>query len=635
MALATRIQEPFLLALITLLMVAGVSTLSIAEASVCEASKERQVVTPLESGGPSEQSAEHHPLTEVCVGVLAFMGAHHADQEWEPVQKFLQAALPRHRIKFIYGDLDDVAQAAHSQTIDFVLTNPGHYVSLELSAGASRIATIEHGRHSVSGLGLGSAVITRFDRHDLNRLEDLQGMDMAATTRDGFGGYQTVWRELAALGINPDSDLNGLSFVGFPMSRVLDAVSDGKADAGIVRACVLEGLPNGHDHYKVLSPQPETGFGCIVSTRLYPDWPFATLRHTAPELAREVAIALLQMPPTQDGLRFTVPADYQAVHDLFRELQIGPYVYLREQGVAALARRYWPVLALSGVLILLWLLYTYRVEKLVHARTRALRETLEERKQIEARMRASQESVDHLSRLSILGELSTTLAHELSQPLAGIANYGRSLLRRLDSGRLDDDAIRLAATEITQQAQHAANVLSRIRNFARKRLSVRQERRPVEVVSEAVSLFCGMLAETPEIHIHDRLAPDVAVRVDTPQIQQVLLNLLKNGLDAMRAMPPEDQHIDITLAQQDNDINLEIRDYGHGLSDVEQARLFEPFYTDKTDGLGLGLSISYSIVEAHGGTLAAKTPDNGEGMIFSLSLPVVRRHDITLLQDYS
>src|SRR3546814_16464874 len=108
------------------------------------------------------------------------------------------------------------------------------------------------------------------------------------------------------------------------------------------------------------------------------DGPCATLRHTSPELAREVAGALLQMPATDDGLRFTVPADYQPVHDLFRELQVGPYAYLHEQGIAALARRHWPILALLGTLLLLWLLYTFRVAKLLHARPRALRETLEE-----------------------------------------------------------------------------------------------------------------------------------------------------------------------------------------------------------------------------------------------------------------
>src|SRR3546814_466645 len=243
---------------------------------------------------------------------------------------------------------DLMSDAAINRSFDFVLTNPGHYVNLELSVGASRIATIAQGRHSINSLSLGSAVIAKADRGDLIDMQDLKGQIMVATTHEGFGSYQTVWRELAALGIDPDSDLAGQRFVGFPMSRVLEAVTDGQADVGIVRACVLEGLQDWHDHYKVLSPQPDTGFGCAVSTRLYPDWPFATLRHTSPELAREVAVALLQMPATDDGLRFTVPADYQSVHDLFRELQVGPYAYLHEQGIAALARRHWPILALRS-----------------------------------------------------------------------------------------------------------------------------------------------------------------------------------------------------------------------------------------------------------------------------------------------
>lgn len=585
------------------------------------------MMTGAHAGGP--------PDRDVKVGVLAYLGAEAAAQEWAPVHQFLQTALPGHRVDFIHLDLDGLAHAATTRAIDFVLTNPGHYVALELDAGASRIATIEQGRHSVSGLGLGSTVIARADRNDLKSLADLKGQRLAATTHEGFGGYQTVWRELATLGLDPDSDLKGVHFVGFPMNRVLEAIADGHADAGIIRACMLETLPRWQTAYKVLSPQPDTGFGCLVSTRLYPDWPFATLRHTSPDLARQVAVALLQMPATPGGLRFTVPADYQSVHELFRELQIGPYAYLREHGIAALAQRHWPVLALLGALLLVWLLYTYRVEKLVHARTRALRETLEERKQIEGRMRANQESLDHLSRLSVLGELSTTLAHELSQPLASIANYGRSLLRRLDNKRLDDDAVRLAATEITQQAQHAASVLSRIRSFARKRVGVRATRRPVDVVSEAVALFCGMLPDVPEIRVHDTLPADSHIHVDSLQIQQVLLNLMKNSMDAMYGLPLDDQFIDITLNPDGGDIVLHVRDYGGGLTTAELARLFEPFYTDKNDGLGLGLSICYSIAEAHGGTLMARVPAQGPGMIFSLSLPMTHPDKAAPEQDLS
>lgn len=578
--------------------------------------------TATNSAAPSMETSN----AVIRVGVLAYMETEYTTREWDPIRQFLQSALPTYDIEFTYLDLDGISNAAMMRSIDFALTSPGQYVTLELAAGASRIATVERDRHSVNGLGLGSTVITRSDRHDLNSMQDLRGHVVAATTEEGFGGYQLVWRELAAIGMDPASDLGGRSFVGFPMTRVLAAVADKQADAGIVRTCMLENVPDWQTRYKVLSQQPDTGLGCLSSTRLYPDWPFATFRHTPTEVARTVAVALLQMPATADGLRFTVPADYQSVHELFRELQIGPYGYLREHGVAAMARRNWPVLALLGIVAMLWLMYTFWIEKLVHVRTRALRHALEERKLWEARMLANKEAVDHMSRFSILGELSTTLAHELNQPLAGITNYSRGLLRRLDNNQLSNEAVRLAATEITKQAQHAANVLSRIRTFARKRAAVHELRRPVDVVSDAVSLFCGMQTAFPQLHVDDRLPPEIRIRVDSQQILQVLLNLLKNSLDAMSDIPVGERSIEISLMLQEGNVSICVRDHGSGMTTAQQARLFEPFYTSKEHGLGLGLSICYDIAAAHGGTLTASTPEEGRGMVFSLSLPPARYH---------
>lgn len=558
----------------------------------------------------------------VRVGVLAYLGTEAAEEGWQPTQVLLKKMLPQYSVQFFYYDLEGLRRAVDRREVDFVLTNPGQYAELELAVGASRIATLVQGAHTLNGLGLGSTVVAAANRTDLTRLEDMRNKVVAATTNEGFGGYQIVWRELATLGIDPASDFSGTRFVGFPMSKVLDAVEQGQADVGIVRGCLLESEPGWQQRFKVLSPQPESGLGCVVSTRLYPDWPIARLRHTSPAIAKDVVIALLQMPEASNGVSWTVPADYQSVHDLFRELQIGPYSYLREQGLMALAKRYWGILLLIAVVLLAWLLYTLRVEHLIHARTNALRNALQERKEIEARMRTNQEQVDHMSRLSILGELSTTLAHELSQPLAGIANYGQSLLRRLDNGRLTDDAVCQAATEISRQAENAAGVLGRIRAFARKRVSVRKPRHIAAVVHDTVALFCGMLAQAPVIQIDDQLAPETRVDVDALQMQQVMLNLLKNGMDAMRALPEDQRLIEISLTQADEHVCIAVRDHGVGLTPEQRQHLFQPFYTSKENGLGLGLSISSSIAEVHGGKLTAFAPDHGKGMIFSLLLPV-------------
>ena len=260
----------------------------------------------------------------------------------------------------------------------------------------------------------------------------------------------------------------------------------------------------------------------------------------------------------------------------------------------------------------------------MHARTAELRQALDERKLIEARMRVHQEQVEHLSRLSILGELSGTLAHEINQPLASIGNYAQSLVRRVDSGRLTDAAVREASVEIDGQAERAAGILGRIRGFARKRAAVRERRVLAQVVREAVALFVGMISNCPAVRVDDGAAADCAVEVDALQIQQVVLNLLKNGLDAMQDLPAAERRLLITLQREADGaaLRVSIRDFGRGLTAEARQRLFEPFFTTKPDGLGLGLSICATIIEAHGGRLSAQAPAEGPGLVFSFALPL-------------
>lgn len=274
-----------------------------------------------------------------------------------------------------------------------------------------------------------------------------------------------------------------------------------------------------------------------------------------------------------------------------------------------LAERYWPWVGGFALLILSWILYTVRVEYLVQTRTGALRDALAAREAMQARMRGAQEQAEHLSRLSVLGELSGTLAHELNQPLAAIANYANSLVRRADNQRLTEAAVREAAGEIAGQAERAAGILGRIRAFARKRTASREAVAPRELVDEAVTLFRGMLAHAPPVAVDDALPPGLRIEVDRLQIQQVLLNLLKNAWDASRSLPAARQRIDIRLETAAGSLHIRVRDYGSGLDETARAQLFESFFTTKADGLGLGLSICRSIAEAHGGRLAVAAAD--------------------------
>jgi two-component system sensor histidine kinase TtrS len=560
----------------------------------------------------------------VRIGVLAFLGSEVALSVWSPVVAHLEAALPERRFTLAYYDIAGLREAVRQQEVDFVITNSGQYVALEAEFGVSRIATLDSPGVPSPFRAIGSAVIARADRRDLNALPDLRGKRVAAVSEDAFGGFQVAWREFRRQGVESE-DFARLDFLGFPMPRIVTAVARGQADAGIVRACLLEELARDGsirlDDFKVLSPRRVEGFACGLSSGLYPDWPIATLRHTDLRLAKGVATALLSMPASPSGYAWTVPADYQAVHELFRDLQVGPYSYLRENTLQALARRYWPFLLFFFAALAGWVMHTVRIEQQVHARTAALRAALAQRDAAEAGMRAHQEQLDHLSRLSVLGELSGTLAHELNQPLAAIGNYAQSLVRRVDSGRYTPAILAEASREIAAQAERAGGIVRRIRAFASKRAAVREKRPLVEVVQEATALFGAMLPGAPRVDIDDRLPVGAAVEADVLQMQQVLLNLLKNAADAMQDLPPNERVIEVTLEQTGHHYRIAVRDRGAGLSPASAQRLFEPFFTTKPDGMGLGLSICKTIIEAHGGRLWAEANAGTPGMTFIFTLP--------------
>ncbi len=560
---------------------------------------------------------------EVRIGFLAWFGAENAQQQWAPLVQALQRALPQHRIHAHYLDLKHIEAAIQAQQLEFVVTNPGHYVALEAQRGVTRIATqiIAPGQDSAHTVG--SAVVVPA-QSSFQRWADLQGTTLAAVAEEAFGGYQVVWAELKRHGLDPEDDDVRPLFTGYPMSRVIEAIKQGRADAGVIRSCLLEQLIRngelGPDEFRVLSPQ-NPGAPCLSSSPTYPGWAFAAAPHTASELSRAVLMALLSLPAPASGQTWGVPADYQPVHDMLRELQIAPYAFLREHRLESQIRRYWPWAAAAALFLLLWLAYTLRVEVLVQRRTRELSAALVARHELEESVHAHQQQMEHLSRLSILGELSGTLAHELNQPLATIGNYARSLLRRQERGNLSADALQQAADEIANESERAAGILAGIRDFARKRARVRERRDLGVLLTEARALFRGMVARAPDIEIQDDLPPTRRwADIDPLQIEQVLLNLLKNALDAHRAAGLPDAVIRIRAHSLEHALQIEVCDQGGPLPEAQRARLFEPFFTTKPDGMGLGLSICKTIIEAHGGELAAQP--SAQGLCFRFSLPL-------------
>ncbi|MHB8166416.1 MAG: sensor histidine kinase [Sulfuricella sp.] len=567
--------------------------------------------------------ADASNATTVRIGVLAYKGAEAVQEDWSYVRNWLEARIPDHHFILLGFDQAGLTRAVQEQTIDFVITNSGHYVTLENSDGVNRIATIESPWALSPRQSIGSAIVVRNDTR-LHTLADLAGKHVLAVGPDAFGGYQIAARELLEAGVDPEHDLANLQFTGFPVQKIVYAVRAGRADAGIIRTCLLEQMIRGGEidagELRVLAPIDTPGFQCQTSSRLYPDWPFAALRHTPMELSKRVAMALLAMPRTADGYSWAVPADYQVVGELFRELRIGPYAYLRLWTFEGVLRRYWGWMLLILALLVIWAMRTVRVEHLVSQRTRALHDAQEEQRRMAEEARLRQTTLDHSARLAILGEMASAIAHELNQPLAAIRNFARGMARRITAGRLEPTPLLDGTNEIVAQSERAASIIRNIRAFSQKRASEHKSVDLIAVLGEAISLFTGTHPQARVIWQPDATRP-AKVMADPVQIQQVMLNLLKNALDAQQTAGHAQEPIEVRLRAEASAYLISVRDSGCGLKPGQFAHLFEPFFTTKPEGLGLGLSLSKGIIESLGGTLSAVANDGNTGLAVWFSLP--------------
>lgn len=253
----------------------------------------------------------------------------------------------------------------------------------------------------------------------------------------------------------------------------------------------------------------------------------------------------------------------------------------------------------------------------------AVKEDITLRKEMTAREQLRQEQMLHHARLAAMGEMAAALAHELNQPLAAIANFSGVLEHQLTASPADPTQMREVARTITGQALRAGEIVWRVRAFTRKHETRRMPTDVNALIREVAPLADLAAKSRGVIHDYD-LAPDLPrVTIDRVQIEQVLLNLIRNGVEAMEDVAGERRlRLISRLTDNGSAVQISVCDRGHGLADRVLADLFTPFVTTKPDGMGMGLSISRDIVEAHGGRLWVAGDEDGGGTTFRFTLPV-------------
>ena len=228
----------------------------------------------------------------------------------------------------------------------------------------------------------------------------------------------------------------------------------------------------------------------------------------------------------------------------------------------------------------------------------------------------------HASRIITIGEMSTQLAHEISQPLASIEAYSSACVRLIDKDRADIDELHTAFKSISGQAIRAQEIMHELRNFVKKD-TTRKDVAINDLVQNAIKFLQIEIREhEPDLHLD--LANDLPlILADQVLIEQVIVNLVKNAMEAMQVLDKNARRLTLkTNICHDSGIFVSVRDSGPGISDYEAGKIFEPFYTTKPEGMGMGLAIIRSIIDSHGGELDVQANESVAGTTFKFTLPL-------------
>jgi two-component system sensor histidine kinase TtrS len=575
------------------------------------------------------------PPGEICsIGVLAHRGPETAIRMWTPTIDYLSSQITEYKFRLVPLDLEGMHAAEERGELDFILTNPGHYVELESRYGISRIATLMNDRHGESSTTFGAVVFTAAHREDIRSLADLRGKSFAAVDEAAFGGFQMAWRELEDVGVDPFTELSDLRFMGFPQDEIVFAVRDGLVDAGTVRTDILEHLADQGAidlaDFRVLNPRISDDFPWLHSTRLYPEWAFAKSDSAPDGLARAVAIALLQMPRDDPAARagryvgWTVPLDYNRVHELFQELGIGPYQVTGDIRFIDVLRGYWHWFVLLSGIILFSVILNIFIKREVNKRTAELSEAnLNLQDQILERRRAEEEVRELLDENRMLvGEslvvqenerrnLSRELHDELGQCITAI---------QADAAIISEFASRCDC-RLEKSARAIQDVSARIYEFVhstmlRMRPNILDDLGLAETLHEEVDAWrsrhpttdCTLSINTDLDGLNEQTEITI-YRI----VQECLTNIAKHSnacniavdIDRIEASFPD--HTD-TAAMLVPALRLSIRDDGVGIEPKTRSR-----------GLGL-IGIRERAVALDGMLSIQSTP--GQGVTIIVTLPL-------------
>ena len=542
---------------------------------------------------------------------------------------------------------DQIYPRVQAGAVDFILSNSAIYVGLEYWYQTNRIATLKERRENGVYTRYGGVIFCRKDRQEIRTLSDLKGKSFMAVAESSLGGWLMAWRELKENGIDPYRDFKELRF-DETHDRVVFAVRDRLIDTGTVRTNTLEDLSaegkiDLNDFYvfpRLHDGELQTPYLC--TTREYPNWPMAKVKHTPDGLAEKVAVALLQMPPDSTAARasgsagWTIPLNYQPVHDCLKALKVDPYQELGKITFTDVLHSYghWIFFACAAFCILVAftsvVLELNRRIKTAHVH---LKVEMDLHKQKDRELQQAKELAETATRAK--SEFLANMSHEIRTPMNGVIAAADLALGEDVSPKIGQ-----YLKIIHSSAYSLLGIINDILDFSKIEAGKFELKERIfrldDVFDRVMELFVNKAAEKGIELLVDIDTDSPKVMLGDPlRLQQILTNLVSNackftdsgGMILVGVNVATDGPID--PAADKIELSFSVKDTGTGIAPEYRDQLFEPFSqadtssTRKYEGTGLGLSICKQLVTLMGGDIRVES-ELGKGSTFFFTVRMSR-----------
>lgn len=603
-----------------------------------------------------KQFLSSHEKLQISIGILSYNPLETLDDSrW----KLTFERLNRHPDYFF------VAQFLNSQEleiqlekdeIDFFICDAITYLKLKNKYDIIHLLT-RNELYSSQYFSLeGLSVYSKNNNYEIVQLLDLKDKNVAVLSGNTPLTQTLLKKFLFRYGLIIDFNININTMND--VIPLLEALESGQVDAIISKSGIIEEIYKKQSPIqnpaipRLIKPRQSRQAPFLHSSDLIPEWTIAKAWFIDNSLANQVTSLLIDNSLSIDTMQnkkimeessdnflaqyhWSIAQDYSILSTLFSLSSNKKLLQKEKQQFSTQLQTI--IISIIVFFLLIILSLFLRSSRDLNNRLRLSKLSLE--KEIKERLLAQEQTLSHqdelahVTRLSTMGEMASGLAHELNQPLSAINTYVQGCIRRIKVGNNNSEEIINALQLTAQQAERAASIIRRLRGFVRKEQTHKTYSEINNIIHE-VSIFFESQLKNKNIQLsfqlQDKLPP---VLVDIIQIEQVLVNLLKNAIESL--IEVNESNIIITTKQLENSIHeynmieLCVIDNGHGISKDKLKRIFNPFFTTKKSGLGMGLSISSSIIEAHNGKLYASN-NTIQGARFCFTLPLTKElQDLT------